>query len=787
MLKTIFGIFLLAVVALSVTPFATAAADTEDSWEGEWQTFWRGGQAVMNLSQDGSSVTGSYEPGGGRIEGRIDGPLLKGIWSQAGAQGGFLFALSEDGQTFTGRYENGEYWNGERAAEGADQRRRFTASFSPKETLRTVVAAANAAVFRRDAAAARFYEPLLIYDGAEDNSRERNLRRWLLFQILNLSTFRILDAPERVEGNEATFTIGPVDSAERYDLKFRMSEDGVWRIVLESVEELSTVLANFQQSLGASSQEELLALRRNSPRQTMRDFLHGMQNWDRGGDEQALATLDLSYLPLHLRPIEGPILADYLRQVIDRIGFVIWQEIPNDPDMVTPYVHYSHPHGNIMIVRHEGAEGEPARWLFAASTLDAVPDLFAAVQNIPVSEGVGTPEPVTQFFQLREAVRGVSPALLARTVHFENWQWGALVAAVIASLVAGWLAVLPLAALLALGRNEENKEDREDTNRKLRWPLRISVAAFVLLLLLANLGLLQSGLGYGARVVGVIAVFATTFLVFQLIGTVGGFFFRRAEKTPGYADEIVVSLTSGLLKLLTVVLGIFAAADVVGLPYEGVITGLGIGGIALAFAARDTVSNMLGGAILMADRPFKRGDLIATEGELALIENVGLRSTRLRTLDDSLLVIPNAQLSDKAIVNWGKRRKRRVIMQIGLTYDTPRAKLDKFVERLKEVYSEQPRADTANFTVGLMQFGPSSIDIELRGYFHVYGYEAQVAAQHELLGNIIDLAAELGVSFAFPTRTLHLARDDEAALLSSRQSGRGDETPAAEQGAAAKG
>ncbi len=183
----------------------------------------------------------------------------------------------------------------------------------------------------------------------------------------------------------------------------------------------------------------------------------------------------------------------------------------------------------------------------------------------------------------------------------------------------------------------------------------------------------------------------------------------------------------------------------------------------------------------MADRPFKRGDMIATEGELALIKNVGLRSTRLRTLDDSLLVIPNAQLSDKAIVNWGKWRKRRIILQVGLTYDTPREKLDKFVERLKEVYAEQPRADTSNFTVGLMQFGPSSIDIELRGYFHVYGYEAQVAAQHELLGNIIDLAANLGVSFAFPTRTVHLVHDEAAAQLEHQNLQRSGQPPAVEQ------
>jgi len=207
-------------------------------------------------------------------------------------------------------------------------------------------------------------------------------------------------------------------------------------------------------------------------------------------------------------------------------------------------------------------------------------------------------------------------------------------------------------------------------------------------------------------------------------------------------------------------MGAIACADIIGLPYLGIITGLGVGGVALAFAARETVSNLLGGALLMADRPFARGDLIETEGQYATIENVGLRSTRLRTFDDAVLIIPNAQLSEKAIVNWGKRRKRKILLEIGLTYDTPRDKLDRFVEGLREVYDAQPRADKTECYVGLKSFGASSIDIHLWGYFKVYGYDAQVRAQHALIGDIIELANKVGVSFAFPTRTLHISEGE---------------------------
>lgn len=225
-------------------------------------------------------------------------------------------------------------------------------------------------------------------------------------------------------------------------------------------------------------------------------------------------------------------------------------------------------------------------------------------------------------------------------------------------------------------------------------------------------------------------------------------------------DEILASLASGALKVTIAVATVMALADAVGLPYEGVIAGLGVGGIALAFAARDTVSNMLGGAILMSDRPFRRGDLIDTgNGEWAKVETVGLRSTRLRTLDDAVVIVPNAQLTDKSIVNWGRRRRRRVKLTIGLTYDTPREKLDRFVEELRQVYKAQPRADVSEGYAGLKEFGSSSIDIELIAYFRVLSYEAQVEAPHLLVGDIVDLARRLGVSFAFPTRTVILEDD----------------------------
>ncbi|MBW4984332.1 mechanosensitive ion channel family protein [Mameliella sp. CS4] len=272
---------------------------------------------------------------------------------------------------------------------------------------------------------------------------------------------------------------------------------------------------------------------------------------------------------------------------------------------------------------------------------------------------------------------------------------------------------------------------------------------------LAYLGVMARVLVSGLS--AMLLILASAALAYRIVSLVSGALMAKATQTRAYTDEIVLSQAQGLMKLLIVIGAVIACADVAGLPYEGVLTGLGIGGVALAFAARETVSNIIGGAILLSDRPFRKGDLIETADTLAVIETVGLRSTRLRRLDDTLMIVPNAQHSDQVISNWGSRRRRRVLMKIGLTYETPRAQLEQFVARLMQVYRDQPEAEADNVTIGIKSLGPHSIDIELWGHFRVFSYEAQIAAQQALILDILSLAEELGVSFAYPTQTVHLA------------------------------
>lgn len=753
---------LLALLALGSVGAAFAQAPSpagSDDWSGEWRSFWRGGQAMMSLEQRGDRVVGRYEPGEGRIEG-VAGPdgVLTGTWTEPEAGGAFTFALSSAGASFAGRFDNGEYWNGTRLLEGRRPPTPFSRADTPRAALRTIVAAANASAEGR-ADAVLIWEPLLVYapDDVETN-RRLNDRRLKQQRLIDMMTFRISDAPTEGEDGRAEFAIGPDGARWRMRLSFVEGDDGLWRLVVPSLAELDVRMASALEALGYDSYHDYASRNLHHPRQIMRDFLTGVATWDEGGRELALSTLDLSDITPSLHAIEGPLSADFLRQIIDRVGYVIWQEIPDDPNRPLPYVHYRHAEGDIAIVPIRDVEGEVI-WRFAAETLRAAPAIYEAIQSLPVAEGLAEPRPFSDFFRLRRGMKSVSPALVERRFLLETWQWLALGATFLG--LGALLRLLGPAirwsadAVHRLARMDETV--RAPLREHLVWPVRLIAFGLVLRAVIGEIGLRRDFLEVLGMAGAVSLALGLAALAFRLAGILGGYFIHRASLTSTYVDDIVASLATGLVKLAIVISAIVALAEIVGLPYEGVVAGIGIGGLALAIAARDTVSNFFGAAILMLDGPFKRGDVVEIGGEFSIVEGVGLRSTRLRTFEDSQLIIPNGKLADATINNLGRRRQRRITIRVGLTYDTPRAKLDAFVSALRETFLSQPQAMSAPVFVGLVGFADSAIEVELIGNFATADHGAFIDAQSRLVGDIVACAERVGVSFAFPTRTINVA------------------------------
>lgn len=736
-------------------------ADAAD-WTGNWRSFWRGGQALMKLEQDGASITGTYEPGDGEISGTLDGVVIKGTWEQPGAEGPFEFAVAPDGQSFVGRFGNGEYWNGERL----DDTRATSVAFgvaTPRAAFASLMSAANAAA-QGDSAAEFSMRRYLVFEDANADTRERTKRIAQFLRLIDLSTFRVDDAPAKDEAGRTKFDIGPAGVDWTFPVEFVKTGRGQWGVVVPPFETLRTREFAMLEALGVKTFDELAEKRRYSPRQAVQDFVVGTTNWNDGGVERALATLDMSEIPEKLRPVDGPIAAEYIRQIVNRLGQIVPQEVPDDADRRQPYVLYEHALGSIEVDRVTQADGA-VRWQFPASSLAAAPAIYEAMQNLPLAEGMTRSEPLTRAFAIRSEIKDVSPRLLKRPFLLENWQWIAVLASVLLTVVLSW-AVNRTLGVVADGMLRWRgawPETRAALARAFGWPGRAFAAGGVLTLLLREIGLRQDVSAVGNGIAAVLLLLGGTFFLYHIVNAVFVWLLRSATETTSQIDDIAVALGGGLAKVVVIVGGVILAADVLGLPYEGVIAGLGVGGLALGIAAKDAVSNFIGAGILASDRPFRKGDLIEAGGLKGVVEQVGLRSTRLRAADGTVTIVPNAQLSDGNVINYGRPAKAvaedsAIDLTIGVAHETPRETLDTFVERLRALFAAQPLVKPDPH-VALARITPAAIEVGLSGSLASTDGAAVEAARHRLLGDIVALAHETGVRFASPTGTLHLVGD----------------------------
>jgi MscS family membrane protein len=231
------------------------------------------------------------------------------------------------------------------------------------------------------------------------------------------------------------------------------------------------------------------------------------------------------------------------------------------------------------------------------------------------------------------------------------------------------------------------------------------------------------------------------------------------------------SLDSQLIRLGMRFVGIAIAVGLLiqgayelGFPAYSVLAGLGVGGLAVALAARDSLANLLGSMLIMIEKPFRVGHYVRVSGTEGTIEDVGFRSTRIRTLDNSLISIPNNAVVNATIENLSLRAMRRQRFFIQVIYDTPRVKLEALVAEIKQLIADHPLTNKTNFHVRFNDFGESSLNILVYFYLEVADYAAELEAREEVLLQIVDLADGLGIEFAFPTRKLLIETSPEAGL-----------------------
>ncbi len=251
--------------------------------------------------------------------------------------------------------------------------------------------------------------------------------------------------------------------------------------------------------------------------------------------------------------------------------------------------------------------------------------------------------------------------------------------------------------------------------------------------------------------------FLITIIFYKLVDVVAAYFSKLATKTESTLDDQLVPLLRKTLKAFVIIVGtLFILRDGLDLDIIPFLTGLSIGGVAIALAAQDTIKNFFGSVMIFIDKPFQVGDWI-TSGDIdGTVEEVGFRSTRIRTFRNSLMYVPNGKIADSVLDNHGLRQYRRFYTTLTVTYDTPPGLIEEFVKGLREIVLAHPQTRKDVFHIYFNGLSSFSQDIMFYIFFEVPTWAEELRHKHEILIQIVKLANSLGVRFAFPTQTLHM-------------------------------
>ena len=343
------------------------------------------------------------------------------------------------------------------------------------------------------------------------------------------------------------------------------------------------------------------------------------------------------------------------------------------------------------------------------------------------------------------------------------WQWLALLPVACGAVVLGRIAgrVSASIARRAAARTETQWDDR--VVDALAGPFSL---VWSVLLLWASLPLIDANGNAEAFLHKLLEalLFAAFFWSLMRLVEVG----RDAISTLPWAHDnpasrSLLQLGTRAAKVMTLVIAAIAIVSELGYPVASLLAGLGIGGLAVALAAQKTLENVLGAFSIGFDQPFHEGDFVRVEDLVGTVEAIGLRSTRIRTLDRTLATIPNGRLADMRLESFAARDRLRLACTVGLEYGTTAAQLRAVLAGLERVLRDHPKIWPDAVVVRFKELAASSLDIDVMCWFQTADWGEFQLIRQEVLLQFMSVVEAAGSSFAFPTTTVHLAHDAGAA------------------------
>jgi MscS family membrane protein len=463
-----------------------------------------------------------------------------------------------------------------------------------------------------------------------------------------------------------------------------------------------------------------------------------------GNYDQALQYLDTKTTGVRAQKLVDGLLVILERGSSGKVAMLSNKPEGNLEDNLPPFKErigtVKTPSGSLDILLERVERGnKPPIWLFSAETLKNVPEIYKELDVRTIDTYL--------------------PKFLVNTwfLWFPLWKWVLILLLIPLLFGLSILVTRLFTALLLLFVRRVARVRVDQHVARLTGPIRILIFALAIWLI-SYLSRSVITSAFWTYVAATLTVIGATWLCVRVIDLV--FKLKQSQLVATSSDKIsMVQLGRKFSKILAVTVGIVVIFYIGGINIAAVLTGLGIGGIAIAFAAQKTLENLFGGIMIISDQPIRVGDFCRAGDYLGTVENIGLRSTRIRTLKRTVVSVPNGQLAVMSLENFAMRDKIWFHHTLRLRYETTADQLRHILAEIRKMLYEHSKVESPSARIRFTGFGNSSLDLEVFAYVLEREYEPFLHVQEDLLLRIMDIVEASGSGFAFPSQTTYIARD----------------------------
>ncbi len=360
-------------------------------------------------------------------------------------------------------------------------------------------------------------------------------------------------------------------------------------------------------------------------------------------------------------------------------------------------------------------------------------------------------------YSIDELVNNLPNAFKIQFIYLELWQWTGFAAIILLSFIFYLIFnKIIVYLLIKLWKRILNREVDSVYLHKLSKPIGFLIFYLTVDKLIPLLELPITISYYINLLIQLSIPVLITFIIYRVTNYISELIEKFALNTESKLDDKIVLIVRKFLKIIIIVFGGLYIIKNTGLDITPLLAGVSIGSLALALAAQETIKNIFGSITLFSDKVFEPGDWIIAEDVDGSVEEVGIRSTRIRTANNSLIIVPNGRLANMNINNMGKRQFKRFNTVLKITYNTSTTQINDFILGLKDIVANHPNTKKDYDRVALNNLGDFSIQILFDTFLDVPDYVAELKARQEIITDIIKLAESLSIEFAFPTQTIYI-------------------------------